>query len=131
MDRRNVLQLLAAAGIAPASFALAAPAKPQAKDLLLRPQDFGAKVDFEDVACFGIAFKASCGDTRGIRADIDIWKYVHTVAIGLGGAFDLGCFFRKRDVSIRDAGTSCVGNRSLDTAGSGDLGVERTDSKQD
>ena len=45
MNRRNVLHLLTSAGIAPASFALAAPAKLQAKELLLRPQDFGAKGD--------------------------------------------------------------------------------------
>jgi polygalacturonase len=45
MDRRNVLHLLTAAGIAPASFAFAERTKRDAAQLLFRPQDFGAKVD--------------------------------------------------------------------------------------
>jgi polygalacturonase len=45
MDRRNLLHLLGATGIAPVSFALGPVIKSQAKELLLRPQDFGAKVD--------------------------------------------------------------------------------------
>lgn len=45
MDRRTVLQLLSTAGMAPASFAFGPSAGKQAKELLLRPQEFGAKVD--------------------------------------------------------------------------------------
>jgi polygalacturonase len=45
MNRRDILQLFGTAGITPAWFAVgsAAPSAPQ--DLLLRPQQFGAKVD--------------------------------------------------------------------------------------
>ncbi len=46
MNRRTALQLLSAGGIAQAGVALgAAPRAPQGRDLLMRPQDFGAKVD--------------------------------------------------------------------------------------
>ncbi len=45
MNRRNALKLLTTAGMAPTSFALAPSARLQGKDLVLRPQDFGAKVD--------------------------------------------------------------------------------------
>ncbi|MDW5267435.1 MULTISPECIES: glycoside hydrolase family 28 protein [Acidobacteriaceae] len=45
MNRRTVLQLLGTAGIAQAGVALGPFSKSQAKELLLRPQDFGAKVD--------------------------------------------------------------------------------------
>ncbi len=45
MNRRSALQLLSAAGIAQSGFALGSIPKEQNKDLLLRPQDFGAKVD--------------------------------------------------------------------------------------
>jgi polygalacturonase len=45
MDRRTVLQLMSTAGVAGAGIALGPFAKAQANDLLLRPQDLGAKAD--------------------------------------------------------------------------------------
>jgi polygalacturonase len=45
MNRRNLLQLLGVAGIAQAGVAFGATIAQQSKGFLLRPQDFGAKVD--------------------------------------------------------------------------------------
>ena len=45
MDRRVVLQLLSAAGVAQAGAAFGAAPKAEVNALLLRPQDFGARVD--------------------------------------------------------------------------------------
>jgi polygalacturonase len=45
MNRRHVLGLLGAVGIARADAAFGSPAKSRAEQLLFRPQDFGAKVD--------------------------------------------------------------------------------------
>ena len=45
MNRRAVLQLLSAAGIAQAGVVLGAPLKSKVDPLLFRPQDFGAKLD--------------------------------------------------------------------------------------
>ena len=44
MDRRNFLQLLSAAGVAQ-GLAFGSTSAPQSNNALLRPQDFGAKVD--------------------------------------------------------------------------------------
>jgi polygalacturonase len=59
MNRRNLLHLLGAAGMAPASFGQASFTKSQAKELLLRPQDFGAMAD-------GVTL-----DSRAINAAVD------------------------------------------------------------
>ena len=45
MNRRNVLHLLSTVGIAQAGVAFGSTTAPQSKELLLRPQNFGAKVD--------------------------------------------------------------------------------------
>jgi hypothetical protein len=45
MNRRAVIQLLSAAGIAQAGVVLGAAPKVKTNPLLVRPQDFGAKVD--------------------------------------------------------------------------------------
>ena len=45
MNRRNLLHLLGAVGLTQAAVARGSAAVPQSTNLLLRPQDFGARVD--------------------------------------------------------------------------------------
>ncbi len=68
MNRRNVLQLLGTAGIAPASFALASAAQTLPQEVLLRPQQFGAKADGMtlDSAAINAAIDRAHGQGGGV-----------------------------------------------------------------
>jgi hypothetical protein len=103
MNRRNLLQFLGAAGIAPASLALGSSATSLPQELLLRPQQFGAKVD--GVAC----------DSPAINAAID---RAHAQGGGVvylsPGVYLCGTVVLKSNVTLHlEAGAVILGSTNL------------------
>ncbi len=103
MNRRNVLGLLTAAGIVPAGAAMRAFAQPEVKGLLLRPQDFGAKVD------------GSALDSPAINAAID---RAHAQGGGMvylsPGMYLCGTVVLKSDVTLYlEAGAVILGSKDV------------------
>jgi polygalacturonase len=103
VNRRSVLQLLGTAGIVPAGRALDLPAALLPQELLLRPQQFGAKAD--GVAC----------DSPAINAAID-----HAHAQGGGvvylspGTYLCGTVVLKSNVTLHlEAGAVILGSTDL------------------
>jgi hypothetical protein len=102
MNRRTVLQLLSSAGIAQSGILLAAPS-PKASALLLRPQDFGARVD-------GVAL-----DSPAINAAIDRANGQGGGVVYLSpGVYLCGTVVLKSNVTLYiEAGATILGSKDV------------------
>jgi polygalacturonase len=103
MNRRALLQLLSAAGIAQAGVVLGAAAKVKGDALLLRPQDFGARVDGATL------------DSPAINAAID---RAHGQGGGLvylsPGAYLCGTVVLKSNVTLYlESGATILGSKDV------------------
>jgi polygalacturonase len=103
MNRRAVLQLLSAAGIAHVGVVLGATPGVKADALLLRPQDFGAKVD-------GISL-----DSPAINAAIDRANGQGGGMVYLSpGVYLCGTVVLKSNVTLYlEAGTTILGSKDV------------------
>jgi Glycosyl hydrolases family 28 len=103
MNRRSALQFVGMAGMAPASLALSSPERSLPEQLLLRPQQFGAKVD--GVSC----------DSPAINAAID---RAHAQGGGIvylsPGIYLCGTIVLKSNVTLYiEAGAVVLGSTNL------------------
>lgn len=103
MNRRNVLQLLGTAGIVPADFALGQPAALLPRELLLRPQQFGAKVD-------GVALDSPAINAAINRAHAQGGGFVYLSP----GVYLCGTIVLKSNVTLHlEAGAVILGSTDL------------------
>ena len=103
MNRRALLQLLSTAGIAQAGHALGSPPIPQGKELFLRPQDFGAKVD-------GLALDSPAVNTAIDRAHAQGGGVVYLSP----GSYLCGTVVLKSNVTLYlEAGAVLLGSKDV------------------